>query len=93
MDVLVHELDPTDKTGWWNWTQWVVHLGKSDLQHLSTDEPELTVVADAVGQLIEDCVKGLDSARLEVRRALKSVGKSEQLREAKNENCDDEHDD
>ncbi|KAG6257510.1 hypothetical protein E4U49_006759 [Claviceps purpurea] len=83
MDVLVHELDPTDKTGWWNWTQWVVHLGKSDLQHLSTDEPELTVVADAVGQLIEDCVKGLDSARLE----------SEQLREAKNENCDDEHDD
>ncbi|KAG6185446.1 hypothetical protein E4U10_006062 [Claviceps purpurea] len=83
MDVLVHELDPTDKTGWWNWTQWVVHLGKSDLQHLSTDEPELTVVADAVGQLIEDCVKGLDSARLE----------SEKLREAKNENCDDEHDD
>ncbi|KAG6265891.1 hypothetical protein E4U47_006163 [Claviceps purpurea] len=83
MDVLVHELHPTDKTGWWNWTQWVVHLGKSNLQHLSTDEPELKVVADVVGQLIEDCVKGLDSARLE----------SEQLREAKNENCDDEHDD
>ncbi|KAG6162092.1 hypothetical protein E4U11_002908 [Claviceps purpurea] len=83
MDVLVHELDPTDKTGWWNWTQWVVHLGKSNLQHLSTDESELKVVADAVGQLIEDCVKELDSARLE----------SEQLREAENENCDDEHDD
>ncbi|KAG6132911.1 hypothetical protein E4U50_007832 [Claviceps purpurea] len=50
MNVLVEELDPTDKTGWWNRTQWVVHLRKSNLQHLSTDEPELKIVADAVDQ-------------------------------------------
>ncbi|KAG6019369.1 hypothetical protein E4U40_007082 [Claviceps sp. LM458 group G5] len=81
MDVLVEELVPTDKTGWWNRTKWVVHLGKSNLQHLAhaarlpgTDEPELKVVADSVEELIEDCVKGLESAPLEVRRALKSVG-------------------
>ncbi|KAG6162091.1 hypothetical protein E4U11_002907 [Claviceps purpurea] len=43
MNVLVEELDPTDKTGWWNRTQWVVHLRKSNLQHLSTDEPELKI--------------------------------------------------
>ncbi|KAG5949781.1 hypothetical protein E4U58_001901, partial [Claviceps cyperi] len=80
-DVLVGELAPTDKTGWWSRTGWVTHLGKSNLQHLAhaarmpgTDEPELKVVADSVDQLIEDCVQGLDSAKLEVRRALRSVG-------------------
>ncbi|KAG5913929.1 hypothetical protein E4U61_006305 [Claviceps capensis] len=72
MDVLVDELDPTDKTGWWNRTRWVVYLEKSNLKHLAhaarlpgTGEPELKVVADSVDQLIEDCVKGLDFARLE----------------------------
>ncbi|KAG5920002.1 hypothetical protein E4U61_000340 [Claviceps capensis] len=83
LDVLVGELDfdPIDKTGWWNRTGWMTHLGKSNLQNLAhaaripgTDEPELKVVADSVDQMIEDCVKGLDSAKLEVRRALRSVG-------------------
>ncbi|KAG6264438.1 hypothetical protein E4U47_006900, partial [Claviceps purpurea] len=81
MAVLVAELDPTDNTGWWNRTAWVTHLGKRHLPHLAhaarlpgTDEPELKVVADAVGELIEDCVGGLASAKLEVLRVLRSVG-------------------
>ncbi|KAG6157487.1 hypothetical protein E4U50_007512 [Claviceps purpurea] len=81
MAVLVAELDPTDNTGWWNRTAWVTHLGKSHLSHLAhaarlpgTDEPELKVVANAVGELIEDCVGGLASARPEVLRYLRGVG-------------------
>ncbi|KAG6018228.1 hypothetical protein E4U40_000534, partial [Claviceps sp. LM458 group G5] len=37
-------------------------------------EPALKVVADAVDELIEDCVKGLESAPLDVRRLIKGVG-------------------
>ncbi|KAG6018519.1 hypothetical protein E4U19_000287, partial [Claviceps sp. Clav32 group G5] len=80
MDVLA-ALHPTDKTGWWNRTEWVAHLGNSNLQYLAhaarlprADEPALKVVADAVDELIEDCVKGLESAPLDVRRLIKGVG-------------------
>ncbi|KAG6091014.1 hypothetical protein E4U31_007459 [Claviceps sp. LM219 group G6] len=81
MAVLAAEIDPTDNTGWWNRTGWVTHLGKSHLPHLAhaarlpgTDEPELKLVANSVGELIEDCVGGLASALREVRRALRGVG-------------------
>ncbi|KAG5912626.1 hypothetical protein E4U61_000303, partial [Claviceps capensis] len=80
MDVLAG-LHPTDKTGWWKRTQWVAHLENSNLQHLAhaarlpgADEPALKVVADAVDELIEDCVKGLESAPFDVRRMLRGVG-------------------
>ncbi|KAG6020784.1 hypothetical protein E4U40_005848, partial [Claviceps sp. LM458 group G5] len=62
LDVL-SDHHPTDKTGWWKRTQWVAHIGQSNLQHLAhaarlpgADEPALKVVAHAVDKLIEDCV-------------------------------------
>ncbi|KAG6042747.1 hypothetical protein E4U33_001837, partial [Claviceps sp. LM78 group G4] len=80
MDVLA-DLHPTDKTGWWKRTQWVAHLGNSNLQYLAhaarlprADEPELKLVADAVDELIEDCVKGLESAPMTARRLIRGVG-------------------
>jgi hypothetical protein len=84
LDVLDAELAKTDQTGWWKRTGWVAHLGKSNLRHLAhaarlpgKDEPQLKVVADAVDELIEDCVKGLASLPQEIRRWLKSAKMNE----------------
>jgi hypothetical protein len=80
LDVLDAEIAQTDQTGWWKRTDWVTHLGKSNLKHLAhaarlpgKDEPELKVVADSVDEVIEDCVKGLASLPQEIRRWLKSA--------------------
>lgn len=80
LEVLDAEIAKTDQTGWWKRTDWVTHLGESNLRHLAhaarlpgKDEPALQKVADAVDQMVEDCVKGLASLPQEIRRWLKSA--------------------
>jgi hypothetical protein len=80
LEVLDAEIAKTDQTGWWKRTDWVVHLGNSNLKHLAhaarlpgKDEPGLRKIGDAVDQMVEDCVKGLSSLPQEIRRWLKSV--------------------
>ncbi|KAG6253987.1 hypothetical protein E4U23_006951 [Claviceps purpurea] len=57
----------------------IAPMYQSNLEHLAhaarlpgKDEPELEVIADAIEDLIEDCVKGLASLPLDVRRWLRS---------------------
>ncbi|KAG6199899.1 hypothetical protein E4U35_006451 [Claviceps purpurea] len=64
---------------WLKRTGWILHLWESNLEHLAhaarlpgKDDPELEVIADAVEDLIEDCVKGLASLPLDIRRWLRS---------------------
>ncbi|KAG6069300.1 hypothetical protein E4U32_000014 [Claviceps aff. humidiphila group G2b] len=64
---------------WLERTGWVLHLWESNLAHLAhaarlpgKDEPELEVIAAAIEDLIEDCVKGLASLPLDIRRWLRS---------------------
>lgn len=80
LEVMDAEIAPTDQTGWWKRTDWVTHLGESNLRHLAhaarlpgKDEPGLKVVADSVDELIDECVKGLASLPQEIRRWLKSA--------------------
>ena len=68
-DVLDAEMAKTDRTGWWKRTDWPAHFEKSNLQ----DEKMLVQVAEMVNKVIEQCVKGLASLPLELRRWLKSV--------------------
>ena len=80
LEVMDAEIAKTDQTGWWKRTDWVTHLGNSNLKHLAhaarlpgRDEPGLKKIGDAVDQMIEDCVKGLASLPQEIRRWLKSA--------------------
>ncbi|KAG5942302.1 hypothetical protein E4U59_001188 [Claviceps monticola] len=64
---------------WQKRTGWILHFWESNLEHLAhaarlpgKDEPELEVVADAIEDLIEDCVKGLALLPLDLRRWLRS---------------------
>ncbi|KAG6095397.1 hypothetical protein E4U30_002484 [Claviceps sp. LM220 group G6] len=64
---------------WLERTGWDLHLWESNLAHLAhaarlpgKDEPELEVIAAAIEDLIEDCVKGLASLPLDIRRWLRS---------------------
>ncbi|KAK0926478.1 hypothetical protein LTR29_017851 [Friedmanniomyces endolithicus] len=84
LDVLESEVAKTDQTGWWKRTDWVTHLGKSNLRYLAyaarlpdKDEHLLKRIADLVDELIEQCVKGLASLPLELRRWLKSAQMNE----------------
>jgi len=80
IEVMDAKIAQTDQTGWWKRTDWVTHLGESNLKHLAhaarlpdKDEPWLKVVADSVDEMIEECVKGLASLPQEIRRWLKSA--------------------
>jgi superfamily II DNA helicase RecQ len=80
IEIIDAEIAQTDQTGWWKRTDWVTHLGESNLRHLAhaarlpdKDEPWLKVVADSVDEMIEECVKGLASLPQEIRRWLKSA--------------------
>lgn len=84
LEVLEREMDKTDRTGWWKRTDWPTHLHKANLKHLADaarlpDKEDIALkrVGDAVDTLIEDCVKGLRSLPLELRRWLKSVQMNE----------------
>ncbi|KAG6321566.1 hypothetical protein E4U22_001719 [Claviceps purpurea] len=73
------EIAPMYQSCWLKRTGWVLHLWESNLEHLAhaaglpgKDEPELEVIADAIKDLIEDCVKGLASLPLDIRRWLRS---------------------
>jgi hypothetical protein len=75
MEIMDAKIAQTDQTGWWKRTDWVTHLGGSNLRHLAhaarlpdKDEPWLKVVADSVDEMIEECVKGLASLPQEIRR-------------------------
>jgi hypothetical protein len=75
MEIIDAKIAQTDQTGWWKRTDWVTHLGGSNLRHLAhaarlpdKDEPWLKVVADSVDEMIEECVKGLASLPQEIRR-------------------------
>jgi hypothetical protein len=80
VEVMDAVIAKTDQTGWWKRTDWVTHLGGSNLKHLAhaarlpgKDEPGLRKIGEAVDQMIEDCVKGLASLPQEIRRWLKSA--------------------
>ena len=84
MAVLDREMDKTDRTCWWKRTDWPTHLHKANLKHLAhaarlpdKEDAALKKIGDAVDTLIEDCVKGLRSLPLELRRWLKSVQMNE----------------
>ncbi|KAG6233300.1 hypothetical protein E4U48_001598 [Claviceps purpurea] len=73
------EITPMYQSCWLERTGWILHLWESNLEHLAhaarlpgKDEPELEVIADAIEDLIEDCVKGLASLPLDIRRWLRS---------------------
>jgi superfamily II DNA helicase RecQ len=84
VEVLEREMDKTERTGWWKRTDWPTHLHKANLKHLAhaarlpdKEDNALKKVGDAVDALIEECVKGLRSLPLELRRWLKSVQMNE----------------
>ncbi|KAG6247583.1 hypothetical protein E4U24_003094 [Claviceps purpurea] len=73
------EIAPMYQSCWLKRTGRVLHLWESNLEHLAhaarlpgKDEPELEVIADAIEDLIGDCVKGLASLPLGIRRWLRS---------------------
>ncbi|KAG6277208.1 hypothetical protein E4U47_007401 [Claviceps purpurea] len=73
------EITPMYQSCWLERTGWILHLWESNLEHLAhaarlpgKDEPELEVIADAIEDLIGDCVKGLASLPLGIRRWLRS---------------------
>lgn len=80
IEIMDAKIAQTDQTGWWKRTDWVTHLGESNLRHLAhaarlpgKDEAWLKVVADSVDEMIEECVRGLASLPQEIRRWLKSA--------------------
>jgi hypothetical protein len=80
IEVMDAKIAQTDQTGWWKRTDWVTHLGESNLRHLAhaarlpdKNEPWLKVVADSVDEMIEECVRALASLPQEIRRWLKSA--------------------
>jgi superfamily II DNA helicase RecQ len=81
---LEKDVPKTDRTNWFNFTQWPVHLAGRNLEHLAyqirlpdRSEPRLQRAVKLTEELVEKSVSGLSTLHRDTRRWLRSAKREE----------------